>query len=423
MELTQLKDYKSKRPVSLEKRQRVQSEIFKSDELTRMIDENIEEVRRIGYAKLVVPPNLHSIDNNRLPKNVKFVSDTLINAGFKAYLCGGTVRDLVLGEVVNDFDFVTNAANDDLEKLFEGIHFFEIPTGHRLAYLDFGDEVIDVATMVNIPSEYHGKDGVPEFDPASLYSDSPLFDAFQRDLTFNAMYYDTETCEVIDYLAGLYCLREGIIKTPCHARDTFDYDPRRVIRAIRFACRFGFVLSGDMDEELRARGSDYIRRIKPRDMRSLLPRLFNSGFSRHSAEMLMDYNLFGEVFPPVKEKMTNPHYVDYALHTSRAADWLFDEGTWALPIVVMAAFLWPAIKDARNAGCINPLSHVWELQQTVLSMFDEEEEFFKEILLMETDESDRSHIKKELIEIFEKPDFKDGLKVLHLYYMENRHKL
>ena len=419
MKLTSLKEYKSKKPVTLEKRNKRKSKIFENDELNRIIDSNIEEVRRNGYSKLVVPSNLHPIDNNQIPKNVRYISDAIISAGFNAYLCGGTVRDLVQGEVVNDFDIVTDAANDDLEKLFDKIRFFTIPTGHRFSYIEFDDEIIDVATMVNIPTAYRGKKNVPDFDFENLYSRNLLFDAYQRDLPFNSMYYDIGTGDVIDYFGGLYGLREGIISTTVDARDAFDYDPRRAIRALRFASRFGFKLSEETDRVMREYGWDYIERIDSKTLGRNLLEFFSGGFAREGTETLLKYSLFGKLFPPIHDKLNNPNYLDYVLHTARAADWLFDEGTWALPIIVIAAFLWPAVKDAKVTGSEDPVEQVVNSQKSVMGMTESEEEYFKSILIMEEDDYDTVQIKNKVVEIFEKPEFKEGLQILHLYYMDN----
>ena len=421
--LTQLKDYKSKRPVQFGERAFKRSSIFDNNELNRMVDESMERVLSRGYDKLVIPRAWHSIDEKSFPMNVRFVADTISSSGHRAFLCGGTVRDLVQGEEVNDFDLVTDATCEELEELFDNIQFFEIPTGHRFGYIDFGDDIIDIATMVNVPREYFGKNKVPDFDPSSLYSNSLLFDAYQRDLPFNSMYYDIRSQEVIDYLGGLYCLREGIVKTSCDPIDTFEYDPRIMLRALRFASRFNFSVDEDMDMVIREHGTEYLRRITPRAMTSNLQTFFSGGFAHTGTDLLLEYGLFTGIFPSVSDKISNHYYLDYVRHSARAADWLFAEGTWALPLVIMASFLWPAVKDAEERGEEDPVDCVLDSQKKVLSFNEQEEVFFRNTLALEYRALDKMGIKNEVFSIFEKSEFRDGLNMLRLYYANNREYL
>ena len=419
MKLTQLKVFKSGNPVTLGKRVRKDCRVFSDDELNRMIDENIEAVRRKGYAELVVPSRLHRIRPDCLTENARTVADTLQRAGFHAYLCGGSVRDLIREEPVNDFDFVTDASNEQLAELFSGIRFHEIPAGHRFGYLAFGEEIIDIATYVNIPAAYQGLPNVPDFNPDALYSSSLLFDAYQRDFTCNSMYYDPASGDVISYFGGLYSLREGIIMTPVNAEAVFGYDPRRAMRALRFSSRLGFRLSDEAEAAVRAHGTEYVRRIDAVSMADNLPDFFNGGYARDGTEQLLDYHLFWDLFPAVRHREGNEEYRKYVLRTARAADWLFDEGTWALPMIVMAAFLWPAVREAREAGAEDPAEQVLRSQKKVLYMSEKDEEYFRGTLMIEQTDPDRDSIRRETSAIFDQPEFKDGLKMLRLHYLAN----
>ena len=423
MKLTQLKVFKSGKPVTLEKKVRKDCRIFTDEELNRMIDENIGQVRLKGHAELIVPARLHPIRPDSLTKNAQAVMETLHQAGFHAYLCGGTVRDLIREETVNDFDFVTDASNEQLAELFSGICFHEIPAGHRFGYLDFGNEIIDVATFVNIPARYRGLPNVPESDPEALYSSRLLFDAYQRDFTCNSMYYDPASGDLISYFGGLYSLREGIIMTPVDAAAVFDYDPRRAMRALRFSSRFGFTLAEDVEAAVRELGAECVRRIDPAGMAENLPDFFSGGFARDGTERLLDYHLFWDLFPSVRDKAGNEEYRKYVLRTARAADWLFDEGTWALPMIVMAAFLWPAVRDARDAGADNPVEQVLRSQKEILRMSGKDEDYFRGTLMIGDADPDRDRIREEVSEIFDQPEFKDGLRMLRLHYLANSRKL
>ncbi len=96
-------------------------------------------------------------------------------------------------------------------------------------------------------------------------------------------------------------------------------------------------------------------------------------------------------------------YISYALHTALGADWLYEEGTWALPMIVMAALLWPAVKAARESGAENPAEQVFDSQHAVMDMSEEDAEYFLATLSLEGAEMrDRDEIRRETELIFEK---------------------
>lgn len=418
MKLTRLREYKSKIPVILDRKARKDCRIFHNDELNRMIDENIAEVRREGYARMAVPPRLHPIRREQVSENARRVADRLLEAGYQVYLCGGAVRDLLREEEVNDFDLSTNAGNEQLAELFGEMRFFTIPSGHRFGYLEFGNEIVDVDTFTNIPASYKGLPHIPEFDENSLYSDSLLFDAFQRDMSINMLYYDMATGEVIDFFGGLYCLREGLIENVIPSSALFRLDPRRAIRAVRFAARFRFELSDAADAALRAEGPEYMRNLDPASVALELPDFYAGGFARAGTEMLLEYNLFGELFPAAKDLCGNPDYIGYVLQTALGADWLYEEGTWALPMIVMAALLWPAVRKAKRDGAENPAEQVFNSQRAVMDMSEKDAKYFLTTLRLASAENrDREELRRETEAIFEKPEFKEGLRMLGLHYM------
>ena len=420
MKLTRLKDYKSKLPVTLEKKGKKDCAIFRSEELNRMIDEQIEKVRREGYSKLVVPPRLHPIRPERLSGNTRRIAERLLDAGHRAYLSGGAVRDLLREEEVNDFDLATSATNEQLAALFDDIRFFTIPSGHRFGYVERDGEIVDISTLVNIPAAYRRLPHVPAFDADSLYSSSLLFDAYERDLTLNMIYYDIASGDVIDFFGGLYSLREGIIDTVIPGPELFRLDGRRAIRALRFAARFGFELSEAADGAFRRECPRYIRSLTPASVALELPDFYAGGFARRGTELFLKYGVFGDLFPPARDLAADPDYVVYILRTALGADWLYEEGTWALPMIVMAAMLWPAVRAAREAGADNPVKQVFDAQHAVMDMSEADAAYFMNTLAIEESVCGGEDIRSETLEIFDRAEFREGLRMLRLHYMSYR---
>ena len=152
--------------------------LFANAEVNAMIDENYEAVVRNGWAELRIPRSMHGITEDVFPANSLDAAHKLIDAGYDAYMIGGSVRDLIMGTETMDYDITTNASNEAIVEVLGDVTFHSIATGHEFAIVHYGDEIVDVATCINIPASYHGVQGVPEFDPESLYSDNIVADSF-----------------------------------------------------------------------------------------------------------------------------------------------------------------------------------------------------------------------------------------------------
>ena len=318
-------------------------------EISAMIDENYALVQQDGWAELRIPQSLHGITEDRFSPNALDAAHKLIDAGYEACIIGGAVRDLVMGTETMDFDIVSNAPYEVQEEILGELTYH--PGGNNLvfAYAHYPDEIIDVATCVNIPAPYLGLPGVPDFDPEALYSDSFLFDSFERDLTFNAIYYDVKTGDLVDYHGGLHAIRNGIINTMVDSHVQFTSNPTSAIRALRFKSRYGYTFSDRVEEAMQAHGAEYLAQINDTAMNFNLKKFFSEGYARRSYETLMDYDVFATLFPPAAARCESEAYKTYV---RGAMDWM-DEwratGNLLDERLYMAAMLWPVVEDAGQA--------------------------------------------------------------------------
>ena len=407
--------FKSPMPTSYLPKRKVCGPMFDNPEINRLIDAHHEAVCRKGFEKLIIPRELHGIDLSIMSGHDRYVAETLNRNGFHSYLCGGTARDLVLNDTVNDFDFVTDASVEDLRKIFDNIAFHSIPSGHEFGYVDFGDEVVDICTMVNIPTAFQGKEHVPEFNAGELYSKNLLFDAYQRDLKLNTLYIDTQTEELIDWFGGLYDLREGIVSTSMAPQVVYLNDQRGVLRALRFKARYGFELAEDLENMIRINGNELVAKVSQDAMRSNLPGFFSAGYTYTGTCLLLDYGLFGAFFPLLGSLVDSPAYREYAKRTAFAVDWIFDEGAVGLPLLTMSAFLWPVVMGLRKQGVRNAEEIVLKSQQERISLSQEESVFLMGALHID-DVHDDQLILRTVEDVFEKPTLEDALALLRINY-------
>src|SRR5437762_7061770 len=169
-----------------------------------------------------------------------------------AYLVGGSVRDLLLGRRPKDFDIGTSAHPYQVKRLFRNCWI--IGRRFRLAHVKFGQKVIEVATFRRQlePGEEVVQDGVPAPDPTTpqgeqlIHRDNtfgtPEQDAFRRDFTVNALFYDIATFSIIDYVGGLDDVRAGVVRSIGDPDVRLREDPVRMIRAIAMASRLHFTI-------------------------------------------------------------------------------------------------------------------------------------------------------------------------------------
>ncbi len=217
----------------------------------------------------VIPRAEHTLSRADIDPDALKVLNRLRQGEYVAYLVGGSVRDLLLGRRPKDFDIGTSAHPYQVKKLFRNCWI--IGRRFRLAHVKFGTKVIEVATFRRQvqPGEEIVQDGVPAPDhrhPGSQALDAghgddgararedaqlihrdntfgtPEEDAFRRDFTVNALFYDIASFSIIDYVGGLDDLHEGVIRCIGDPEVRFKEDPVRMLRALALAARLDFTI-------------------------------------------------------------------------------------------------------------------------------------------------------------------------------------
>src|SRR5438045_827979 len=217
-----------------------------------------------------------------------------------AYLVGGSVRDLLLGRRPKDFDLGTSAHPYQVKKLFRNCWI--IGRRFRLAHVKFGQKVIEVATFRRqvAPGEEVVQDGVPAPDPSTpegehlIHRDNtfgtPEEDAFRRDFTINALFYDIATFSIIDYVGGLDDLRAGIVRSIGDPHVRLREDPVRMIRAIAMASRLDFTIESGLLEAIRANRHEITKSSPPRLLEEYY-KILRAGASEKTFRALADVGL------------------------------------------------------------------------------------------------------------------------------------
>ncbi len=300
-----------------------------------------------------IPRSEHCVSRKNISVNALKVLNRLHDAGHRALLVGGGVRDLLLGGRPKDFDVATDATPEEVRALFRNCRL--IGRRFRLAHVHFGREVIEVATFRGDHDD--GGDGRVK-DDGRIVRDNVFGtleqDAQRRDFTVNALYYDIADFSVIDYCNGLEDLRAGVMRMIGDPVTRYREDPVRMLRAVRFAAKLDFRIDPVCAEPIRELG--YLLEDTPsaRLFEEVL-KLFQSGHGVRSLELLREYDLLQYLLPLTDSAFNRDPGAEQLVRQALAnTDARIAEDKPVTPAFLYAAFLWPSVAaradDLRSKG-------------------------------------------------------------------------
>jgi poly(A) polymerase len=244
---------------------------------------------------VVVDRSDHPISRRRIPENVLKVLYRLHRSGYRAYLCGGSVRDLLMMRTPKDFDIATDAHPAQIRRLFRNSRI--IGRRFRLAHVIFQDMIVEVSTFRREPER-----GTDENAELLITDDntfgSPLQDARRRDFTINALFYNIADFSVIDYVGGLDDLNQKRVRVIGDPDIRFREDPVRMMRAIEFASRLGFEIEHDTYQAILRHRSEILKASPPRVAEEILE-VLRRGWSRGAFRRMVDSGLLEPLLPEV----------------------------------------------------------------------------------------------------------------------------
>ena len=300
----------------------------------------------------VIPRPEHAISRANISPGAVSVLYRLHHAGHRACLVGGGVRDLLLGREPKDFDVVTDARPEQIHHLFRNCRL--IGRRFRLAHVRFGQEIVEVATFRAYSDGDNEDDGVKRAENGRILSDNVYGsieeDAWRRDFTINALYYDIANFAVLDYVGGIADLQAGLIRLIGDPVQRYHEDPVRMLRAVRFAAKLGLRLDPATEAPLHHLGH-LLAQIPPARLSDEVLKLFLGGSALQTFELLRHYRLFGWLFPATERCLSRQqqHYPKTLLVRALAdIDRRLAEDQPVNPAFLSAALMWEPLREQQH---------------------------------------------------------------------------
>ncbi|MDF3070186.1 MAG: Poly(A) polymerase [Polyangiaceae bacterium] len=242
-------------------------------------------------------PVVHRIelDDERIDQDAAKVVRRLTRAGYEAYLVGGCVRDLLLGRRPKDFDVCTSARPDDVRRLFRNSRV--IGRRFRLVHVLFGGgKVIETATFRRAPDEDDRSSG----EDLLIRNDNVFGEAHQdarrRDFTINALFYDLERNEVLDWVGGMPDIERRAVHTIGKPLVRFLEDPVRILRAIKFSAKLDLGINPETYDAIVEARKALARAAKPRLFEEIL-RLMREGAAHRAFFLCWETGVLDVLLP------------------------------------------------------------------------------------------------------------------------------
>lgn len=306
------------------------------------------QIKKINVPKAKITPRSgHDISREKISSNALKVLYRLQQGGFDAFLVGGSVRDLLLGLKPKDFDVATNAHPEQIQALFRNCRL--IGRRFRLAHIYFRDGIIEVATFRAQEDDSTGDRHTSETGMIirdNIYGTLES-DAWQRDFTINALYYNIADFSVVDFAGGMRDLKHRLIRMIGDPIKRYHEDPVRMLRAVRFAAKLGLKIHQESEQPI-FEFSGLLLNVPPARLFEEIVKIFFNGSALASFDLLRHYGLFALLFSQTEACLVDDKaakiFHQLLIIALTQADQRFAQGKTLNPAFLFAVLLWEPLQ-------------------------------------------------------------------------------
>ena len=278
----------------------------------------------------------HGIRPEQVSSGARRTCDTLQQAGYKAYVVGGAVRDLIAGIIPKDFDIATNATPDQVRQLFRRARI--IGRRFQIVHVMQGGETLEVSTFRAAHDENTVKDEHGRVLRDNVWGNMED-DAARRDFTINALYYDPARGEVFDYHHGVRDLQRKTLRMIGDPRARYREDPVRMLRAIRLAAKLGLRLDPQVQAPIREM-ADLIENVPAARLFDEMLKMLLSGHAVESVHRLRADGLHHGLLPLLDVILEQPLGEKFVMLALTDTDTRVQSGKRTSPSFLFATLLW-----------------------------------------------------------------------------------
>ncbi len=334
------------------------------------LKKNTSRLAGSNHEPLVVSRPDHSISRKQISSAALKVLYGLKDAGYEAYLVGGCVRDLLLGHEPKYFDVTTNASPEQVNKLFRRSRL--IGRRFKLVHVRYGREIIEVATF-RAPPETEQQDEQGRIVQDNVFGTLEQ-DAWRRDFTINALYYNIRDFSIIDYTGGIVDLEAGKIRLIGDVETRYREDPVRMLRAIRFIGKLGLQLEQKTEKAI-PKLAHLLSDIPAARLFDESLKLYLTGNAAVTHELLCHYGLFDYLFPQTAEVLhteQDGYPRTLLIKALENTDQRIDDGKPVTPAFLFAALLWEPVRQRWQQHQANKIPIIPALQRAATDVISEQ---------------------------------------------------
>ena len=294
-----------------------------------------------------------------VPVHVTELISELQAAGYESYIVGGAIRDLLLGRQPKDFDISTSATPEEVRAVFGRRSARIIGKRFRLVHVTWCGELFEVSTFrqAPLPSGANAKKDLPE---NLILSDNSFGtaeeDAWRRDFTVNALFFDPVKNELIDFTGqGVENIRNRVVRAIGNPGLRFEEDPVRMLRALKLIGQYDFTMDSATENALFSH-LELIRIASPSRLALELEKILASSYGDKHFQAFHDYGLLPYFLPELNNAWDTPHG-DYALNLLNERNCRVREGIYRNSIsLAMATLALPFVEKE----CGKRPGELWE---------------------------------------------------------------
>lgn len=282
----------------------------------------------------------HRIDPALVSWEAKRTCEALQRRGFKAFIVGGAVRDLLLGVTPKDFDVATDATPEEVKRCQRRAVI--IGRRFRLVHVIFGREIIECSTFRALESAGQRKDASGRVISDNVFGEM-WEDAARRDFTINALYYDPSTEELYDYHHGFEDIAKKRVRMIGEPQARYREDPVRMLRAGRIAGKLGFSIEPVTAQPIKAM-APLLKNVPAARLVDELLKVLTCGHALECMALLRRYGLHQMLMPVLDVILSEPDGERFLMLALKRTDERLAIGKKISPFFLFATLLWPQVR-------------------------------------------------------------------------------